>query len=406
VPELLPFAGIRYDLDAIGAPIGALIAPPYDVIDEDQRVALESAHPLNSVRLILPRDVDADGDRYVSAARTLASWRSSGALVADATTRFYGYVMDFRDASGTRRQTVGVLGALTLPGAGDESVLPHERTLPKAKSDRLALLRATRYNLDPIWGLSLTAGLTGLIDRSTPLATAVDPEGAGHTIFAIDDPSRIKAISDAVAASPIVLADGHHRFETAGAYRREIRDAGGEPGRASAIFALVVELAEDQLCIEPIHRLFHLPAGLDVRSALGSGFHITALGANTPDGVASLEKRMAAERGIGLADAAGLALCVPRSPRPEGDPVASTDASLVEDTALPLLGGADVSYRHDARTCAARVRSGDAGAALLLRPVSVSNTRAAAEARLRMPQKTTFFSPKPRTGFVLRSIDD
>jgi len=405
VPELHPFAGIRYDLGVTGAPIGALTAPPYDVIDEDQRVTLEATHPFNSVRLILPRDSQIEGDRYDGASRTLAAWRAAGNLVVDPSPRLYGYVMSFRDPHGAQRQTVGVFGALGLPAAGDESILPHERTLPKAKSDRLALLRATRTNLDPIWGLSLTKGLSDLVDRSVPLAACTDFEGVEHTLYAIDDPARTKAITDAVARTPIVLADGHHRFETALAYEREIRDAAREPGGASAILAFVVELADEQLCIEPIHRLLQLPSDLDVRSALSPSFRISDAGANNPEGVASLEMRMAEEGGIGLADATGLALCTPISRRPERDPVASTDASLVEDLALPLLPGAEVTFRHDARTCAARVRDGAVGAALLLRPVSVADTRAAAEARLRMPQKTTFFRPKPRTGFVFRSLD-
>jgi len=405
VPELHPFAGIRYDLGAVGAPMGALAAPPYDVIDEEQRAALEALHPLNSVRLILPRDSRAQGDRYEGAAASLGAWRSAGSLVADPTPRLYGYAMEYRDPHGAPRRTVGVLGALGLPAAGDESVLPHERTLPKTKSDRLALLRATRTNLDPIWGLSLTAGLSGLVDRSALLASCTDSEGVEHSLSAIDDPGRIKAICDAVARTPLVLADGHHRFETALAYEREVREAGGEPGGASAIFAFVVELADDQLCIEPIHRLLRLTPGLDVRSALGDSFRIDAAGANTPEGVEALEALMAEAGGIGLADAAGLALCVPRSRLAEGNPLTSTDASLVEDVALPLLREADVSFRHDAGTCAALVEKGTFGAALLLRPVSVADTRAAAEARLRMPQKTTFFRPKPRTGFVFRSLD-
>lgn len=406
MPEFRPFSGIRYDLSEVGGGIDGLIAPPYDIIDEDQRVTLEESHPLNSVRLILPRDSRADGDRYQRAAGDLSTWRASGSLVTDATPRFYGYSMDFVDPHGVERRTVGVLGALGLPRPGDGSILPHERTLPKAKSDRLALLRATRANLDPIWGLSLTEGLTGLVDTSTPLAGCRDSEGVEHTLYAIDDPNRCASISEAVARTPLVLADGHHRFETALAYEEEVRTETGEPGGASAILALVVELAEEQLCIEPIHRLLQLPAAIDARSALGVEFRVFDAGPNTPEATGALVERMASEGGIGLADGAGLSLCVPRSARPGEDPVASTDAALVEDVVLPLLPGAEVTFRHDARACVALVDKGSASAALLLRPVSVTSTRAAAEARLRMPQKTTFFWPKPRTGFVFRSLDD
>ncbi len=405
MPDFHPFSGIRYDLSEVGAGIDELIAPPYDVVDEEQRVTLEESHPLNSVRLILPRDSRAEGDRYQRAAGALSAWRASGSLVADATPRFYGYSMDFRDPHGVARRTVGAFGALRLPSPGEDDVLPHERTLPKAKSDRLALLRATRANLDPIWCLSLTEGLTGLVDTSTPLAGCRDSEGVEHTLYAMDDPDRCAQLSAAVARSPLVLADGHHRFETALAYEKEVRTEIGEPGGASAILALVVELAEEQLCIEAIHRLLRLPRGLDAGAALSAAFRIVRVGPNTPEGAASLLERMGSERGIGLSEPDGLSLCVPLSERPGDDPVASTDAALIEDVVLPLLPGAEVTFRHDAEACVSLVEKGAASASLLLRPVSVASTRAAAEDRLRMPQKTTFFWPKPRTGFVFRSLD-
>lgn len=406
MPEFSPFPGIRYDCDALGTDVGALVAPPYDVIDEEQRATLETRDPHNAVRLILPRDAHRAGDRYDEAAALLGRWRAQGALAVDPSPRFYLYRMDYAGPGGTTRRTLGVLGALGLPERGDGLVLPHERTLPKAKSDRLALLRATRANFDPIWGLSLTSGLTALLDGATPLARCVD-EGVEHTILALDDPGRIAAVSAAVSASPLVLADGHHRFETALNYRDELRAAGTEPGGGGAIMALVVELADDQLCIEAIHRLLALPPGLDLRAALTESFEVRPAGPNTPESLDGLVGRMEREGGLGLVDDAGLALLVP-DPSVLGagdDPVASTDAALVERAVLPLLPEVEVTYRHDGSACAALVAKGSAGAALLLRPVSVATTRAAAEAGARMPQKTTFFWPKPRTGLVFRGLD-
>lgn len=406
MPEFSPFPGIRYDCDALGADVGALVAPPYDVIDEEQRAALEARNPHNAVRLILPRDAQRESDRYDEAAALLGRWRAQGALAIDPSPRFYLYRMDYAGPDGTTRRTLGVLGALGLPERGDGSVLPHERTLPKAKSDRLALLRATRANLDPIWGLSLTSGLTALLDGATPLARCVD-EGVEHTLFALDDPGHIAAVSAAVSDSPLVLADGHHRFETALNYRDELRAAGAEPGGAGAIMALVVELADDQLCIEGIHRLLTLPPGLDVRAPLAESFEVRPVGPNAPESLDELVVRMGQEGGLGLVDDVGLALLVPDPSElgADDDPVASTDAALVERSVLPLLPDVQVSYRHEAATCAALVAKRSASAALLLRPVSVATTRAAAEAGARMPQKTTFFWPKPRTGLVFRGLD-
>lgn len=413
MPDFSPFAGIRYDSRNGGADLTARAAPPYDVIDEEQRSALEASHPENAVRLILPRDGDVEGDRYARAAAAYTTWCDEGVLRRDPQPRFYGYRMDFTDEHGRPRHTTGVLGALTLPEAGDGSVLPHERTMPKAKSDRLALLRATRMNLDPIWCLSLTEGLTALIFTSTPIATCTD-EDATHSLFGIDDPAAQAAISDAVRSTALVLADGHHRFETALAYRDECRqratasDPRPDPG-AEAIMTFVVELADDQLSIEPIHRLVHLaPGDAGLRQLLPRSFTMTDAGPNTPEGVERLERSMHDEGGMGLVDGDGLALLVATSGPSAGaddDPAARTDAARFETVVVPLLGGASIEYRHDALAVAALVGKGVADAAFLLRPVSVADTRAAALAGIRMPQKTTFFAPKPRTGMVFRTLD-
>jgi uncharacterized protein (DUF1015 family) len=395
VPRFFPFAGVRYDCGVAGAPLDALVAPPYDVVDDEQRAALEAADEHNSVRLILPRD-DERGDRYERAAATFRDWCASGVLFADRAPRFYSYRMTFTDAHGTRRHTHGVIGALALPEPGDDDVLPHERTLPKAKSDRLALLRAMRVNVDPIWGLSLSPGLTALLEGATPLASCTDSDGVTHEIAAIDDPETIDAISASVAASPLVLADGHHRFETAINYRNERRDhrTGGE----DAIMMFVVELVDDELCIEAIHRLVDLPPGVELRERLADAFDIREAGPITPDTVDALETAMRDEHGIGLVDPTGLALAIPRG-------VHATGAAVVEELVVPRLADASWQYRHDAQAVAALVDKRVASAAILCSPVSVAETRAVATRRDRMPQKTTFFWPKPRTGMVFRTLD-
>ena len=166
MPEFLPFRGIRYALNEETSPadVGSVAAPPYDVIDDDSRAALESADPRNSVRLILPRDGEDGRDRYQIAADCFEEWHRTGALVVDDAARFYLYEMLFEDENGRFRRTHGVIGALELPPRGADpgavGVLPHERTMKTAKSDRLSLLRATRANFDPIWVLSLTEGLS------------------------------------------------------------------------------------------------------------------------------------------------------------------------------------------------------------------------------------------------------
>ena len=400
-----PFPGVRYE--GASAELAALVAPPYDVIDDDQRAALEGLDEHNSVRLILPQDVDTEGDRYAHAADTFAQWRAEGVLAADPAPRFYAYRMEFTDPQGVSRHTRGVIGALTLPEPGDNDVLPHERTLPKAKSDRLALLKAMRVNVDPIWGLTLGTGLTALVDHAAPLAACVDPDGVRHEIAAIDDPETIAAIRAVVGSAPLVLADGHHRFETALNYRNELRAAGTAPDGAGAIMTFVV----DELCIEPIHRLVDIAPSSDIRALLGDAFAVRDAGANTPDGVDALTASMRAEGGLGIVDGRGLALAIPRPDARsaalagEHPSVAATDAAVIETLVVPRLTDATWQYRHDAQGVAALVEKGASTAAILCSPVSVANTRAAAVDRVRMPQKTTFFWPKPRTGMTFRTLD-
>lgn len=411
MPVFSPFAGVRYDCAAAGAELGRLAAPPYDVVDDDEHAALEAAHPYNAVRLILPRDERRAGDRYERAAAAFGRWCAQGVLTRDPAPRFYAYRMEHRAPDGTRRHTRGVIGALALPEPGDGSVLPHEQTLPKAKSDRLALLAATRVNTDPIWGLSLAPGLTREVDDAPELGRCEDADGVVHVLGAIDDPARIARISALVGSAPVVLADGHHRFETACTYRDRRRAEGADDPGAAAIMALVVELADDELSIEPIHRLADLPAGVEPRAALADAFDVEPAGENTPEAVEALVRAMAARGALGLADAGGLALVTPR-PRARAEAragyhaaVADTDAALVEALVVPRLEGARWRYRHDASACAALVDKGAASAAVLCSPVSVAQTRAAALAGARMPQKTTFFRPKPRTGMVFRPLD-
>jgi uncharacterized protein (DUF1015 family) len=411
VPDFFAFSGLRYDCDAAGSGLDALAAPPYDVIDEELRAALEAAAPHNAVRLLLPRDESADGDRYDRAAAALAAWEQSGVLLRDETPRLYPYRMEFRGPHGEPRHTRGVIGALQLPEAGDPSLLPHERTVAKAKSDRLALLRATRANVDPIWGLSLAGGLTELLEPDTVLATCTDADGNTHQLGAIDDPDRIARIGALVGGAPVVLADGHHRFETACAYRDELRATGREVGEAGKIMMLVVELVDDELDIEPIHRLLDLPADIDLRGRLADAFDMVDAGAYVDDRVDALLDRMATEHALGLVDGAGLALAVPKPDvraaalAGENATVASTDAAVVETMVKPRLPEATWRYWHDAAGVAAQVDKGAATAAILCSPVSVAQTRAAALDGARMPQKTTFFTPKPLSGMVYRRLD-
>lgn len=399
MPRFEPFPGIRYAVDDPAE----VTAPPYDVIDAAERAALVARHEHNVVRIDLPV-ADGSADPYVDAATTFTRWQREGVLTQDEPS-FYPYRMTFTDEAGVRRQTLGVLGALGLGADERRDVLPHEHTTPKAKSDRLQLLAATRANLSAIWGLSLTPGLTARLglDRAEALGSWTDAEGVLHELWRLRDPAAVKAVSAAVSATSLVIADGHHRYETCLTYAAEA----GAPAGAGATLCLVVELDEDQLTVAPIHRLVGgLPDGFDLVAALDR-YLVAGDLEPMPDG--AVVGRLVAEGALGLVTPDGFRLL-----RADDAALAAAGAeggaSMLDSvrigTALADLPAHDLTYQHGVAHAVAAVREGRAQAAVLLRPVSVEQIRLTAYSRGRMPPKSTFFWPKPRTGTVFRSLDD
>ncbi|MDQ6613616.1 MAG: DUF1015 domain-containing protein [Actinomycetota bacterium] len=397
MPRFEPFRGLRYDPDRV--PLARVVAPPYDVISPDERMALQAQSPYNSVRIELP-DEDPGLDRYEAAARRIADWRAEGILRQDITERLYGYRMTYLDEAGHRRRTIGVIGALGLEPPGTAGIFPHERTTPKAKSDRLQLLQATRVNTSPIWGLSLARGLSEALESPVRFDRVTDAEGIEHELWPIIDPAAIAWISQAVSDAPVVIADGHHRFETALNYQGQRRAAGADsPGSQDSVMALVVELAEDQLSVQAIHRLIGgLPADFDLVGALGGYFELTPTEA--PD--ATILERMAGNDSLALVTPGGTWLL---HPRPETTAAArqDLDSSRLE-VALAALPEHELVYQHHWDLASGAVDRGEAQAAVLLRPVTVEQIASTGRGGERMPPKSTFFWPKPRTGFVFREV--
>jgi uncharacterized protein (DUF1015 family) len=388
VPRFQPFAGIRY---ASTLPLERVTSPPYDVIDADERAALAALDAANAVHVDCPvsdlgsgsRGTGGGHDVYDEAAATLAGWLEDGTLEVDDRPSFTLYRMSFTDDLGGARSTTGVIGALDLERPGEGDVLPHERTTPKAKSDRLDLLRSTKANLSPIWGLSLAAGLSKLLDPpGAPLAAVTDPDGVTHEAWRIDDHEACVAIAEAVATAPVVIADGHHRYETCLTYRDEVGAA--VPG-AGATMCLVVELAAEQLTVRPIHRLLRgLPDGFDVLAALEDTYVVEPIEGASPG-----------DRAVVTTDGAARL-----TPRVDDDRLETVRL----DDALAAFPPHDVAFQHGVDEVLEAVRTERAQAGVLLPPVSVEEIAAVAHARDRMPPKTTFFWPKPRTGFVFRSL--
>jgi uncharacterized protein (DUF1015 family) len=405
MPRFEPFRGLLYDeevLAANGESMDRVVAPPYDVISPSERVARATRSVHNSVLVEVPADDPERGlNRYEVARRTLEGWIAEGVLRRDGREAFYGYSMTFADQGGGTRRTPGVIGALEVvePGRGD--VLPHEQTMPKPKGDRLDLLRATKANLSPIWGLSLADGLSEAIAAGGSPDLRASDEGVVHDLWRITDEPAVRRIRDLVSSAPVVIADGHHRYETARAYKEETRAAGSPQRGHEMVMTLVVELAEHELNVRPIHRLLTgLPQGVDLPALMRGTFGVFEAGPPAP----SLLDRMEEHGALALVTASGSWLL---EPRPETIAAAGmdVDSSLLE-LALWGMPPHEVEYEPDLSTVLEAVSSGRAGAAVLLRPASVAAISRTAWTREAMPPKTTFFSPKPRTGMVFRPLAD
>ena len=250
VPRFEPFAAIRYATDDLAS----VLAPPYDVLSDADVDALEARSLHNVVRIDVPRGGE---DRYDRAAKTMRGWLDEELLVVDAQPSFTIYRMRFTDSAGTRRDIAGVLGALEVVDLEAGGVLPHERTTAEASTDRLDLTRATAANLSPVWGLSLSTGLTELLAEPGEALGAVTDAGVEHVVERVTDPQRIAAIRDKLAADDVLIADGHHRYGVSRSYRDEVREATGRTDTpAELTLAFVNELIEEQLSVEAIHRLY------------------------------------------------------------------------------------------------------------------------------------------------------
>jgi uncharacterized protein (DUF1015 family) len=385
-----------YDTERLD--LADVTAPPYDVIDDAERAMLGARSRWNVVHIDLPAEAE-DRDRYENACYLLHEWLDEGVLRTDDEPAFYVYRMGYHDEAGHALQTAGVIGALELSEPGTNGVFPHEQTTPKAHSDRLQMLRSCRANLSSVWGLSLTPGLGALCELpGPPDARWTDDDGVHHRLYRVREPGVIRAIRDAIAASPVVIADGHHRYSTSLAYRDERNEPGAPP---DFVMAFIVELASEQLHVLPIHRvLSEVDPQVDVLAALEPWFE--SFDAGPLDGASTITTRMADAGGLALVRSDGFWLLRPRPGAFDG--VDDLDSSRLE-AARPALGSHEITYQHGVANVVSRVQDMPDTIGVLLRPATVAQIADTAHAGRLMPPKTTFFAPKPKTGTVFRMLD-
>jgi uncharacterized protein (DUF1015 family) len=433
VPTLRPFRALRYDLTVIGR-LAEVISPPYDVISPDLQARLASRHPRNSVMLDLPPALPGDRpeDRYRRAAAAFVAWRTDGTLRKDLSPSLYVYEQAYHLPGATRvRVQRGFFARLTLEPFGPASdVLPHERTLGGPRADRLALLEATGANFSPVVGLYTSAlGESGPILEAIvaghPDEDVVDDDDVRHRLWVVPAGARgdggpVDQLIALAEAGPIVLADGHHRYVTALEYRelRGVRRACTEDPPYETIFALFFDLAATEMTVLPTHRVVAgEPTAASLEAALGRLFEIEAVGSADalvatftpmPDGTAA-----SAGPRIGVWSGGWSAILHPR--RGALDAVLAAQASpatrslgvsILEAALLAVYGldqpaiarGGRLAYVKDGSAAIAAAKG--VGSAFLLDPIPADEVVRVARAGELMPQKSTYFSPKPVTGLL------
>ena len=394
MPRFEPFQALRYRSNI---ELNDVCAPPYDVLSDADRMALANRHENNIVHIDMP--LAQSGNAYEHAAAILTQWIVNGVMVRDDTPTFTLYRMQFTDSTGKPRNVVGVIGALEVVDEGTGGVLPHERTTPKAKTDRLELTRATDSNFSPVWGLSLASGLSKLLSEPGEVVGSVTDElGVIHSAERVVDSTRIAAISSAISSDPVVIADGHHRYAISRTYRDETRERlRSKSSDAELTMTYVNELIDEQLSVAAIHRLYEGISYTELAAALSPFFTMTDAGPVGPATLSQMNERSS----LCLVSKSGRThWLTPIAEKFAG--VRNLDSAYLEHALSNVQH--EVRYQHGVTEVQHELQTSDATAAILIRPVSVAEIQRTANEGLLMPPKSTFFTPKLRTGFVLREM--
>ena len=424
--EIQPFHGIRYDTSIAGG-LSSLLCPPYDIISEAQRLELYARSPYNMVRLeyTLPGPAES-GDIYHRAAATYRDWLAAGVLRRDEASSLYVHDHEF-EFRGHRHVRRGLIARLRLRQWYD-GVYPHELTGTRAKQDRLDLMRACHASFSGPLGLYEDRGgdIAAALDESLTATSRqyVDENGESHTFHVLSDPACVARIRQAFEQESIYIADGHHRYETALVYQVEraaTTHVSVEAPQSYDYILMTLTAFDDRgLFISPVYRVlrgFDLPSTEEIEAGLGRFFSIdfvpveSALARGTPVG------EMALMAVVGLRDGVVAEL----RPRPGivlGDEVPGDhsfeyktfNVSILNHIVMSGVLGIDpdgdgVSYTPDLEEVTGAVRSGDAQLGFLLAPPHPRLVKKIADQKERMPRKSTYFYPKPPTGFVVNPFD-
>jgi len=417
-----PFHALRYQVERF-ADMAALLAPPYDIIDAEQQRALYARDPHNVIRLeygMTAPDDTGERNRYTRAAETLGQWLAEGALVMEAGASFYPHEQHYA-WEGQFRVRRGFFAVVRLQPFSAGEVLPHEETLKGPKTDRMKLMRHCLASFSPVLGLfdGRHSALGELLQRATTGAPLIIAAGYGFDdrLWRTDYPGLTEAIAAELSRRQILIADGHHRYETMLALRDQLRREFPQAPETAAfnyVLMLLVDMNDPGLLALPSHRLLLLEPAMQAAFCriASSNFTMEKVNLASPEEVAPLlQRNRGAHAFIWYADGAYTLLSSSKTLR-NGLPVLDVSA-LQERIITPLFaldaeGKASVerniSYTHHPGEAVARVDRGEADAAIFLNPTPLHDVLTLAAAGIRLPQKSTYFHPKAPTGLVMHNL--
>jgi uncharacterized protein (DUF1015 family) len=440
--ELVPFRAVRYAATR-GRALGQLLAPPYDLVSQEQRDELLRRNPENIIHLTLGEDRPGDGpttNKYQRAAEFWTSWLARGVLARDPTPALYPLEQTFFAPDGRTLRRLGFMAAVRLHEFSEGVIVPHEKTLVAPKADRLELIKAVKANLSPLFGLyrdeaHATARALDAACASEPIAETDSDDGVHHRVWRCEDPAAIAALQRLLEPERIFIADGHHRYETALVYRRMLEaEHPGLPADGGHHYTLMFlcPMSDPGLFLFATHRLvfglrdFKVAPFLerlgpyfsietleeDIRRPAGRAWAISKLGEHAGKSTALLLLTAEDQRARVLTlrddvDLSGAGL-------PKNEMLAALDVTVLHSVVFQHLLGLSpeaqekqqsVTYVRDAGEAVNRVLSGEHQLGFLLNPTPMWQVEAVGEAGETMPQKSTLFYPRLQSGLVMREVN-
>ena len=423
--EIKPFRGVRFTQKA--GEMDDLLCPPYDIINEQQRLGYLDRNPNNIVKIELPVPQEGVEDRYAAAAKTLDGWMKDGIMQRDPKPALYIYEEEYRTPEGQTKSVRGIISLVKIEEFEKGVIMPHEFTLSKPKADRLNLIQATHANISTIYSLYTdsgrrTASKLELLTGRKPDMQAVEGD-CTHRLWVIDDEVDVAALCRDFDKRNLYIADGHHRYETSLKYRNMCREAGAPEGSpCDYVMMLLVNMDEDQFTLFPTHRLIKNAEHFDVESFLKGieeNFHI-----QKHQGINDIKPTLAEyyEEGRKVAawyvgndtwyllrlrsGSGAMEKAMPHSSQALRNLDISILHQLIIDRVMHCNNEDCVNYTRSFTEAVSSVDAGKYQCCFILNPTRIQDIKDIVDAGEKMPQKSTYFYPKPTTGLVMNVYED